>query len=174
MGSSDRINRQSSQVGEIIEFSDEVLKELDEGLAELLEETKSKCTLVIDRTGCILSSRGDFHPIGEDAMGATSAGIIGALNTMMARGTSPEVSVKVYGSDVDKVHFLVMAHRLVLTILYGKKTTTGQVRQAAKKFAQRINGLVEADRGRSKDGTDIMKSVQFIEQKLNDLFSEMP
>lgn len=156
----------------IVFFSSDVLEKIDEAVEVLLEESKARCALVIDRTGCLLSSAGDFYPLAEDTMGAVAAGVIAALNTMVSRATSPEVSIKLYGSDVDKIHFLVIKDRLILCMLHTRHTTGGQIRAAAKSFSNTVTPIIEREKSDSQEGTDLAKSVQYIEAKLNDLFKE--
>jgi hypothetical protein len=172
MGNRGRENHQAGNGG-IVEFSEDILSTMDGALAMLLEETGSRCAFVIDRTGCILSASGDFHPIGRETMGATAAGVIAALNTMVAQAVSPEVSIKLYGSEVDKVHFYVIADRLVLGILQTRSSTTGTVRNAARSFAQTISPLLARDRAEGHDTQRVVKSVQYIESKLDDIFKDM-
>jgi len=164
-------DRKSSGSG-LIHFSDAVLKQMDEGLERLLDESHAKCALVIDRTGCVLSSAGDFHPLSKDNMGAVAAGVAAALNTMMARASSPEVSIKFYGADIDKIHYMVVAERFILCMLHSRQTTTGQVRSAGKSFSQHIIPIIEKEKASETENENLVKSVQYIEDKLNDMFKD--
>jgi predicted regulator of Ras-like GTPase activity (Roadblock/LC7/MglB family) len=172
MTNQDRQRRVPSSSG-LIFFSSEVLEQIDRALLDLLEESKAKCAVLIDRTGCILSSAGDFHPMAEENMGAVAAGVIAALNTMVARASSPEVSVRFYGSDIDKIHFTVVADRLILCMLHSRQTTSGQIRSAAKAFSTVAKKLVESAKiSDDTESEDLARSVQFIENKLNDMFKD--
>lgn len=155
-----------------VHFSNDVLEQMDGALERLLEESHAKCALVLDRTGVILASAGDFHPVSVDNMGAVAAGVIAALNMMVARAISPEVSIKFYGADVDKIHFMVVADRLILCMLHSRHTTTGHIRSAAKTFSQDIVPALQNDRPQEANHESLAKSVQYIEGKLNDLFKD--
>lgn len=166
------ISKAQSVEQDVVLFSDEFLENLDDQIEILLHESKAKCAMVIDRTGCILSSAGDFHPLSIDNMGAMAAGVIAALNAMVSRANSPEVSVKFYGADVDKIHFMVLADRLILCMLHNRHITAGQIRQAAKNFNAQILPTIDRERQTSTGaGTDeLIRSVKYIESKLNELF----
>ena len=90
------------------------LENLDRALEKLLDSSKARCGLILDRTGMILAYAGDFHPVNPQVMGATAAGVIAALNSMVARAASPEINVRFYGSEVDRIHFLLLGDRLIL------------------------------------------------------------
>lgn len=159
--------------GELVLFGDEVLKAMEEALHILVEETGARCAFVMDRTGVILAASGDFHPIGPETMGATAAGVIAALNTMVGRSTSTEMSVKLYGSEIDKIHFSLVIERLVLCTLQTRQTTTGTVRTASRTFAQSIAPLMVTEQDSSHDTQRVVKSVRYIESKLDDIFKEL-
>jgi len=154
-------------------FSEVVISAMDEALGILVADSDARCALVIDRTGCILSSCGDFHPVDRDTMGATAAGVVGALSYMVAQSTSQELSIKLYGADPDKIHFSVLAERLILCVLYSRQTTTGQVRAAARTFTQTMTPLMAKEGTGQQDTESILKSVQYIESKLNDIFQDI-
>ena len=171
MSAGDRPRRNTTGTG-IVHFSTSVLEEMDTALEVLLDESKAKCAMVIDRTGCILSSAGDFHPLSQDNMGAVAAGVVAAINTMVARASSPEVSVKFYGAEIDKIHFQLLADRLILCMMHSRHTTTGQVRAAGKAFCTQIVPILQKDKGNEVDGANLAKSVQYIESKINEMFKD--
>lgn len=168
-----RIAAGDSSASGLVHFSDDTLVSLDKALEILLEDSKARCALVIDRTGCILTFAGDFHPIGKEVMGATAAGVVAALNTMVATASSPEVSIRLYGSDVDKIHFYLIADRLILCVLYSRRTTAGVIRSAARTFAQTIRPIIDKDRSYAPRNDGLMRSVQYIESKLDDVFRDI-
>ncbi|MDX2176841.1 MAG: hypothetical protein SF028_10255 [Candidatus Sumerlaeia bacterium] len=148
------------------------LEELERLLDELIAKAPARCGLVLDRTGMILSNSGDFHPITPQVMGATAAGIIAALNTMVARAASQEIHVRFYGSDVDRIHFLLLGERMILCLLLSRGTNSTSVRNAVRQFASRMSPLLERYRPDKKQGEELMKSVKFIESKLDSLFKD--
>ena len=84
------------------------------------------------------------------------------------------VSVKFYGADIDKVHFVVLAERLILCMLHNRHVTGGQIRQGAKNFTNAVIPAVARERTNSgkSDTGGLLKSVQYIESKLNEMFLE--
>jgi hypothetical protein len=157
-------------------LSGRILDAMHDALEVLVEESRARCALVIDRTGCIMASAGDFHPINPATMGATAAATIAALNTMVSRASSPEVSVKFYGAEIDKIHFVLLEERLVLCLLHSRHATSGQIRSAARSFVNRIGPEIEADKRQNRSGSDstLLESVGYIEDKLDQLFRDAP
>ncbi len=170
--SSDRARRNLTGTG-LVHFSSDALEQIDEALEALIEASVARCALLIDRTGCIVSSSGDFHPISQENMGAVAAGVIAALNAMVSRASSPEVSVKFYGAEIDKIHYVVVADRLILCMLHGRSTTSGQIRGAAKEFVTTVTSIIGKDKVDESENKNLVKSVQYIESKLNEMFKDL-
>lgn len=155
-----------------IALPDEAVVRLEEDLLSLIEECKARCGLVLDRTGLILAAAGDFHPISPQIMGATAAGVIAALNTMVARAQSPEVSVRFFGSELEKIHFFLLGDRMILCLILGRYSLSVNVRTAMKNFAGKSAPMLERFRPSRGQAENVRKSVQFIESKLDELFKD--
>jgi len=154
-------------------FSDELLSLMQGALRDLVDVSRARCALVIDRTGCILASAGDFHPINPSTMGAIAAATIAALNSMVSRASSPEVSVKFYGGEVDKIHFVLIDDRLALCLLHSRQATSGQIRAASKAFLQKVGPELAPERTLSNEDTGRLRNaVSFIETKLDEMFTD--
>lgn len=158
---------------EFLGFSEETLVVLEEALRILVDETHCRCAMLADQTGAVLASDGDFSPIGVESMGATAAGVVAALNSMVSQTTSPEVSIKLYGADPDKIHFMLVGGRIVLCVLFSRQTTVGQIRAGARTLAQSILPIITREDALLRDTQSIRRSVQYIESKLDDLFKDI-
>lgn len=146
-----------------------------EALAELVDQGGARCAVVVDRTGCIMGSEGRFDQVDPATMGATAAATIAALNKMVSRESSREVSVRVHDAEIDKIHFVVIDQRLTLCLLYSHDETGAGIRAAARSVARRIAADVDEDRsnGVGKDQEDLIESVSYIENKLDELFKDL-
>ncbi|MEQ8822011.1 MAG: hypothetical protein RLY93_17385 [Sumerlaeia bacterium] len=167
-GLSRRRRRDPSATG-FYSLSSQCLDTVQEALKQLTADSQARCALVVDRTGCVMASEGKY----PETMGATAAATIAALNEMVATASSPEVSVRFYGSEVDQIHFVLLQKRLVLCLLYSRNVTTEQVRSAARTFVNAIGPQIEQDRQRNlEDEATLIQSVNYIESKLDELFKD--
>lgn len=157
----------------IYALSRAILELMSQTLKELVE-SGARCAVVVDRTGCIMSSEGNFTGIDPGTMGATAAATVAALNKLVARESSREVSVRFYDSAIDKIHFVVIDKRLTLCLLYNQADTGAGIRAAAKAAAKRIADAIAVDRneGMEKDQEQLLESVNYIEGKLDELFKD--
>jgi len=149
-------------------LSARTLELLDSELQVLREQSKARCAFVLDRTGCILASCGDFYPMNPETLGAIAAGAIAALNKLVSRAESREVSIRFYGSEVERIHFTLITERVIVTLIHTSQIPTGVIRSAVKNFVQQIRPVIEGDQTRPAP----LASIQFIEKKLDKLFAD--
>ncbi len=165
----------SAGTGRVYALSCDVLDRMSEVLSELVETGGARCAAVVDCTGCIMGSEGDFAGVDPGTMGATAAATIAALNKMVSRESSQEVSVRFYGAALDRIHFVVVDSRLTLCLLYKHGETGEGIRAAARSAAKRIaeNVAEDRDNGLGRDQKDLIESVGYIENKLDELFKDL-
>lgn len=158
----------------ILLFSQNCIDLMHSALRELVDLSRAKCAVVVDRTGCILAASGDFHPVNPGVMGATAAATIAALNSLVSRASSQEVSVKFYGGEIDRIHFVLIEERLVLCLLHSRQATSGQIRSASKAFLNRVLPAIEDEKRNmnTEDTDNLLNAVFFIESKLDELFDD--
>ncbi len=159
--------------GELLQFSSALLEKIDAAVELLLAGSRARCILVIDRSGLIVSSGGDFSDVGSDTMGAVGAGVVAALRTLVADKETPEISIKLYGSDIGRIHFMVLANRLILLMMHSRENSTGEVRAASRQFASNILPLLREESEKMHDTDELVRSVQYIETKLNEMFGDL-
>lgn len=164
----------ASTTGGVYALSYRVLDILTIELERLVVDTNARCALVIDRTGCIMASAGEFGSLNSSSLGATAAATIAALNSMVSRASSPEVSVDFYGADVDRIHFVVLEERLVLCLIHSRNVAPANVRTASRAFVDAVATVIGEERNRKPDRKEknVVKSVQYIESKLDELFQD--
>lgn len=149
-------------------LSRRTIEELEGALTELWEQSRARCAFILDRTGCILASQGDFYPMNPQTMGAIAAGAIAALNSLVSRAESREVTIRFYGGEIERIHFALISDRLIVTLLHSHNATTGNIRNAVRNFIQRVRPILEREQTRPGP----IASVEYIEKKLDEMFRE--
>ncbi len=173
MGNTSGSKQREGSSGELLQFSSNLLEKIDAAVELLLAGSRARCVLVIDRTGLIVSSGGDASHVGSDTMGAVGAGVVAALRTLVADQETPEISIQLYGSEIGRIHFMVLANRLILCMMHSRDNSTGEVRAAARQFANNILPLLREESEKMYDTDELVRSVQYIESKLNEMFRDL-
>jgi len=164
----------NSSTNQLYALSYRVLDLMDNSLADLLRNCDAKCALIIDRTGCIMASTGDFTGMEPSNMAATGAATIAALNTFAPGKGVHEASVDFHHDEADFIYFLTVENRLSLCIVY-KHDNHDELRKSCRLFADEIKREIQEDKEKIITGkSDIQESVNYIESKLDELFKDHP
>lgn len=153
-------------------LSYKVIELMENALIDLVRETKSQCALVVDRTGCIMASTGNFDGAEPSNMGATAAATIAALNSFSPKRKNLEACVDFFQPGTNYVYFLAIQERLILCAL-NKEAQTDEFRQQCRMFAQAVSAEIDADKERMITNTnELAESINYIENKLDQLFKD--
>lgn len=149
-------------------LSRRTLEDIEAALNDLRADSGSRCAFVLDRTGCILAFCGDFYPLNPQTMGAIAAGALAALNSLVSRAESREVSIRFYGAEVERIHFALLNERLSVVMLYAQNPRITNVRASVRGFVQKVRPILERDQTRPGP----LASMEYIESKLDEMFRE--
>jgi hypothetical protein len=101
-------------------------------------------------------------------MGAIAAGALAALNSLVSRAESREVSIRFYGAEVERIHFALLTERLSVVMLYAHNPRITNVRASVRGFVQKVRPILERDQTRPGP----LASMEYIENKLDEMFRE--
>jgi len=142
-----------------------VLARVDERISSVLKSTNSSAILLIERSGVVLASKGD-PPIHPDQMGAVAAGVYAAMNTMMRATRSEEMLMQLPDKDA-LLLFQYVDAGVFLCAFFHNPEDTNKVRVGLRALASEARCAV------TEEQTQEMRdagSVEYIEEKLNELF----
>lgn len=149
-------------------LSKETVLTIERNLQKLIRKTQVRCTFLFERSGYIISAKGDFQYLQPEDMGAMAAGALAAIQSMVSLTNSNEQTITFHNNNLDKIHFAMVTPWVFLAVFYDAKTTSKKVREAVKEFVKAVQQCIIKDQTHPV----IFDSVQFINEKLNELFKE--
>lgn len=162
----------SSSTNQLYALSYRVMDLMDNALADLMNDIDATCAMVIDRTGCVMSSSGNFENHDPSNLGATAAAIIAAVNTFASGKQVNEASFRYELETTHEVYFLTVEKRLVLCILH-QSNKSDELKEKCKLFVKVITKEIQEDKEKILTGrTELQESVSYIESKLDQLFKD--
>ncbi len=155
-------------ISDFYSLSEETINKIFQEMQKLLENTNARCALLVDKSGYIIASEGNFSYLPAEDMGAIAAGSVAALGTLVNIANSSEMTIDFHSKGIDTIYFVLLNNRIFLNILYDSSITKKKIRDASKAFVKAVQPLLD------RDGTQPVKlqSVEFIEEKLSELFKE--
>lgn len=144
----------------------EVLEKVESRIQEILRQTRALAILLIDRSGLVLAAAGD-PPLHPNQMGAVAAGVFSAMSTMIKASRAEEFTVYLRENHAN-FQFQHVDTGVFLCAFYADARDEELVRAGMKELSQYARNSITAEQ--TSEGR--MDSELFIEEKLNELFSQ--
>lgn len=161
----------------------------EEAMRELVKGAGVRNSLLLDHGGYVFLHQGAFPFLPPQEMGAVISGAYASLNTLVSMTAASDLTVKFHDTPIGSLLLSQVTRRIILAVAFdevpassaGKAGTPPGVtaedaaRAAARAFIKRVRPLIEADEtvesGEEKHLP--FSSVQYIEERLSDLFDEI-
>lgn len=153
----------------------EDVEKFDELLTGFVQDTGVQCAILCDRTGRLLTSKGDTNGLDGITFASLCAGDFGASDQLAALVGETEFT-SLYHHGRDRSMFLAdLAGTAILAVLFDNKTTLGMVRIKTRTVVPKFVTLFEVLSARGPAG----RLMQFeqgwaneAENAIDDLFNE--
>lgn len=110
-------------------------------LANLVRETNSKFALLVDRSGQLISSQGDFREMDSISFASLSAGNYAATSELARILGQEEFSVLFHQGVSESIHISIVESSVILVVVFDNKTTLGLVRLRVKKAISELSTI---------------------------------
>ena len=124
-------------------FYEKDIERLQTELDAFLELSKSRCVLLIDRDGHLVTRRGESFNTSEDTISALVAGSFAATCEIAHLLGETEFSVMFHQGQRDSIQLQLVGNRTLMAVLFDDRTNLGLVRFYAQETATRLNGIFE-------------------------------
>lgn len=117
---------------------------IDKVLAEFLRLSGSKCALLIDKEGHLVTRQGEVKTINMDTISALVAGSFAATKEMAKLLGEDQFSCLFHQGERDNIQLSLVGDRTLLTILFDDRTTVGMVRLYANETCKKLCQVFES------------------------------
>jgi predicted regulator of Ras-like GTPase activity (Roadblock/LC7/MglB family) len=108
-------------------------------LRKLLVDASAKVAFLVDKDGTLLASAGDAVGFDTTSLASLAAGNIAATGGLANLIGEKEFSILFHEGERDNMHLSVVAERLILVVVFDRRSSVGlvrlRVRQATARFA---------------------------------------
>src|SRR5512134_1059719 len=124
-------------------------------LQKLLADSYAKVVFLIDKNGSLLASAGAVAEFDTTSIASLAAGNIAATGGLASLIGEKEFSILFHEGERDNMHISVVANRLILVVIFDRRSSVGLVRVPVRRSAvelERILREVDAVAGQSESG----------------------
>jgi predicted regulator of Ras-like GTPase activity (Roadblock/LC7/MglB family) len=132
---------------------------IDKVLAEFLRLSGSKCALLIDKEGHLVTKQGEVKSLNMDTISALVAGSFAATKEMAKLLGEEHFSCLFHQGERDNIQLSLVGDRTLLTILFDDRTTVGMVRLYASETCKKLCQVFETTAQRQASGKDNLESL---------------
>ena len=124
-------------------FYEQDIERLQTELDAFLELSKSRCVLLIDRDGHLVTRRGESFNTSEDTISALVAGSFAATCEIAHLLGETEFSVMFHQGQRDSIQLQLVGDRTLMAVLFDDRTNLGLVRFYAQETSTRLDAIFE-------------------------------
>jgi len=117
---------------------DEEYQEITTVIEKLLRESNSKCVYLVDKDGQLISATGETKDIDATSLASLTAGNIAATGGLAKIIGEKEFSILFHEGERDNLHISVVGQRVILVVIFDKRSSLGLVRLRVKKASDEL------------------------------------
>jgi predicted regulator of Ras-like GTPase activity (Roadblock/LC7/MglB family) len=111
-------------------------------LRKLLTDASAKVVFLVDKNGTLLASAGDAEGFDTTSLASLAAGNIAATGGLANLIGEKEFSILFHEGERDNMHLSVVAERLILVIVFDRRSSVGLVRLRVRQATARLSAVM--------------------------------
>jgi len=111
-------------------------------LRKLLADAYAKVVFLVDKDGTLLASAGDAVGFDTTSLASLAAGNIAATGGLANLIGEKEFSILFHEGERDNMHLSVVAERLILVRVFGRRSSVGLLRLRVRQASVRLTGVM--------------------------------
>jgi predicted regulator of Ras-like GTPase activity (Roadblock/LC7/MglB family) len=111
-------------------------------LRKLLADASAKVVFLVDKNGILLASAGDAVGFDTTSLASLAAGNIAATGGLANLIGEKEFSILFHEGERDNMHLSVVAERLILVVVFGRRSSVGLVRLRVRQATARLTAVM--------------------------------
>jgi len=109
----------------------------------LVQDANAKGVFVVDRNGQLIGEAGELRGIDTTSLASLTAGCIAATGGLAKIVGEDEFPVHFHQGQRDNLHMTLVAHRIILVVIFDDRSSLGLVRLRVKKAGAELAKIFE-------------------------------
>ena len=109
-----------------------------------MQAANAKVVFIIDKNGQLIAAAGETDHIDTTSLASLTAGNIAATGGMAKLLRENEFATQFHEGEKANIHIQLVGNRVILVVIFDKKTSLGLVRLRVKKACEQLIGIFEA------------------------------
>ena len=135
-------------------FYREDIERISRILMDFLKNSNSRCILLVDKDGHLITREGEAFSPDMDSMSALVAGSFDAMKKTAKSLGEDEFSILFPHEGKANIQLSLIGERTVFAVIFDEKTTLGKVRIYANLVSKKLTKIFDAIANRGLEGPD--------------------
>jgi len=119
-------------------------------IQKLVKDANAKGIFVVDRNGQLIGEAGEMRGIDTTSLASLTAGCIAATGGLAKIVGEEEFPIHFHQGQRDNLHITLVAHRIILVVVFDDRSSLGLVRLRVKKAGAELAKVFEHIQKRSE------------------------
>ncbi len=128
-------------------------------LRKLLVDASAKVAFLVDKNGTLLGSVGDAVGFDTTSLASLAAGNIAATGGLANLIGEKEFSILFHEGERDNMHLSVVGDRVILVIVFDRRSSVGLVRLRVRQATARLTAIVAAAVAAGETDSGVMEEL---------------
>lgn len=133
---------------------EEEYREITAAIERLLRDSNAKCVYLVDKDGQLIGASGETRNIDSTSLASLTAGNIAATGGLAKLIGEKEFSILFHEGEKDNLHISVIGQRVILVVIFDKKSSLGLVRLRVKRASEELGRSIDKLIRRMEAGSD--------------------
>lgn len=151
----------------LVMYEDE-FRRINAELQKLYQQAKAKVIFLVDKNGQLIASAGNTGDVDTTALASLTAGNMAATGGIAKLLGEKEFSVLFHEGDKDNIHISLVSQRVILVVIFDRRSSLGLVRLRVKKASEALTGIFEEMTQKAEKKTAEWKSDEFPFSEITD------
>jgi predicted regulator of Ras-like GTPase activity (Roadblock/LC7/MglB family) len=138
----------------------------------LVRAANASVAFIIDKNGQLIAAGGDSDQIDTTSLASLTAGNIAATGGMAKLLRENEFSTQFHEGENANIHIQLVDNRVILVVIFDKKTSLGLVRLRVKKASEQLVTIFQDLAKKSASGGSQAMFTEISDDDIDNLFND--
>lgn len=154
---------------------EEEFNKIDNELQKLYVQTNAKVVFLVDKNGQLIASAGETHDLDTTSLASLTAGNIAATGGIARLLGEQEFTILFHEGEKDNIHISLIGTRVILVVIFDKRSSLGLVRLRVKKAAETLVKMFDeiaskSEKEKSEGKLDESPFAEISDEDIDNLF----
>ena len=140
-------------------------------VAGLVRAANANCVFIVDKNGQVIAEAGESERIDTTSLGSLTAGNIAATGGIAQLLREKEFTTQFHEGENQNIHIQLVDNRVILVVIFDKKTSLGLVRLRVKKVCEQLVGIFQELAAKAQDPEQAMFA-EITDDDIDSLFND--